>query len=81
MGDQPGRSLLGEGNEFGARTMKLCSSDARRSLDALVGITFALLRWFRELARVGIGLLCLALVGGRAAAMQEGRTHDPGNGS
>ena len=27
------------------------------------------------------GLLCLALVDGRAAAIQEDRTHDSGNGS
>ena len=47
----------------------------------VTGITFALLRRFRELVWIGLGLLCLALVGGRAAAMQEGRTHDPGNGS
>ena len=74
MGDQPGRPLLGEGNEFGARTMKLCSSDARRSLDALVGITFALLRWFRELARVGIGLLCLAMIGRKGMGRRKSRT-------
>jgi hypothetical protein len=48
---------------------------------ACSGITFALLRRFRELVWIGLGFLCLALVGGRAAAMQEGRTHDSGNGS
>ena len=47
----------------------------------VTGITFALLRRFRELVWIGLGLLCLALVGGRAAAIQEGRTSDSGNGS
>ena len=47
----------------------------------VTGITFALLRRFRELVWIGLGLLCLALVGGRAAAIQEGRTPDSGNGS
>ena len=47
----------------------------------VTGITFALLRRFRELVWIGIGLLCLALVGGRATAIQEGRTDDSGNGS
>jgi uncharacterized protein (TIRG00374 family) len=47
----------------------------------VTGITFALLRRFRELVWIGLGLLCLALVGGRAAAIQEGRTDDLGNGS
>lgn len=47
----------------------------------VTGITFALLRRFRELVWIGLGLLCLALVGGRAATIQEGRTHDSGNGS
>ena len=47
----------------------------------VTGITFALLRRFRELVWIGLGLLCLALIGGRAAAIQEGRTHDSGNGS
>jgi uncharacterized membrane protein YbhN (UPF0104 family) len=42
----------------------------------VTGITFALLRRFRELVWIGLGLLCLALVGGRAAAIQEGRTDD-----
>ena len=31
----------------------------------VTGITFALLRRFRELVWIGLGLLCLALVGGR----------------
>jgi uncharacterized protein (TIRG00374 family) len=47
----------------------------------VTGITFALLRRFRELVWIGLGLLCLALVGGRAAALQEGRTDNTGNGS
>ena len=47
----------------------------------VTGITFALLRRFRELVWIGLGLLCLALVGGRAAAIQEGRTPDSGNPS
>jgi uncharacterized protein (TIRG00374 family) len=46
----------------------------------VTGITFALLRRFRELVWIGLGLLCLALVGGRAAVIQEGRTDDLGNG-
>ena len=44
----------------------------------VTGITFALLRRFRELVWIGLGLLCLALVGGRPAAIQEGRTLDSG---
>ena len=47
----------------------------------VTGITFALLRRFRELVWIGLGLLCLTLVGGRTAAIQEGRTDDSGNGS
>ena len=47
----------------------------------VTGITFALLRRFRELVWIGLGLLCLALVGGRAAAIQEGGTHDSENRS
>ena len=47
----------------------------------VTGITFALLRRFRELVWIGLGLLCLALVGGRTAAIQEGRTDDSSNGS
>ena len=47
----------------------------------VTGITFALLRQFHELARSGLGLCCLALIGGRSVAIQEGRTQDPGNGS
>jgi hypothetical protein len=47
----------------------------------VTGITFWLLRQFQELARSGLGLLYLALIGGRSVAIQEGRTHNPGNGS
>ena len=47
----------------------------------VTGITFALLRRFRELVWIGIGLLCLALVGGRSAVVQEGRVHDAGKSS
>ena len=47
----------------------------------VTGITFALLRRFRELVWIGLGLLCLALVGGRSVVNQAGRTTDSGNGS
>jgi uncharacterized protein (TIRG00374 family) len=47
----------------------------------VTGIAFALLRRFRELVWIGIGLLCLAMLGGRAAVIQESRTDDSGNGS
>ena len=47
----------------------------------VTGITFGLLRQFQELAWRGLGLCCLALIGGRSVAIQEGRTQDPGNGS
>jgi len=47
----------------------------------VTGITFALLRRFREIVWIGLGLLCLALVGGRAAATQEQRAHDSGASS
>lgn len=47
----------------------------------VTGIAFALLRRFRELVWIGIGLLCLAMLGGRAAVIQESRTYDSGNGS
>jgi hypothetical protein len=46
----------------------------------VTGITVAFLRRFRELAWSGLGLLCLALIGRQSVAIQEGRTHDPGNG-
>lgn len=44
----------------------------------VTGITLAFLRRFRELAWIGPGLLCMALIGGRSVAIHEGRTHDPG---
>jgi len=47
----------------------------------VAGVTFALLRRFRELVWIGIGLLCLAVLRGRAAGIQESRTLDSGNGS
>jgi len=47
----------------------------------VAGVTFALLRRFRELVWIGIGLLCLAVLRGRAAEIQESRTLDSGNGS
>ena len=47
----------------------------------VTGITFAILRRFRELVWIGAGLLCLALFGGRSAIIQEGSTQNPGNGS
>ncbi len=47
----------------------------------VTGITFALLRRFRELVWIGLGLLCLALIGGRSAVIQEDRAHDSGNSS
>ena len=41
----------------------------------VTGITFALLRRFREVVWIGIGLLCLALVGkGRRPRDQEGES-------
>lgn len=42
----------------------------------VTGITFALLRRFRELVWIGLGLLCLMLAGGRAAVIRESRTDD-----
>ena len=47
----------------------------------VTGITFGLLRQFQELAWSRLGLCCLALIGGRSVAIQDGRTQDPGNGS
>jgi uncharacterized protein (TIRG00374 family) len=38
----------------------------------VTGITFALLRRFRELVWIGIGLVCLALIGKQAGAAQKG---------
>ena len=43
----------------------------------VTGITFALLRRFRELVWIGLGLLCLAMLGWRDAA-QNARAHDSG---
>src|SRR5262245_53933515 len=43
----------------------------------IAGITFALLRRFRELAWIGIGLLCLALLRGRIAKIPGIGTLDP----
>jgi glycosyltransferase 2 family protein len=42
----------------------------------VAGITFALLRRFRELAWIGIGLLCLAMLHGRVAGIPKIRTLD-----
>ena len=47
----------------------------------VTGITFALLRRFRELVWIGLGLLCLALAGGRAAVIRESRADDAENRS
>ena len=43
----------------------------------VTGITFALLRRFRELVWIGIGLLCLAMQGGRIVTA-ENLVHKPG---
>jgi len=45
----------------------------------VAGITFALLRRFRELVWIGLGLLCLTFVGGHSVAIQDGRTQDSGD--
>ena len=45
----------------------------------VAGVTFALLRRFRELVWIGTGLLCLALLRGRTAGIQESRTLDSGS--
>lgn len=47
----------------------------------VAGVTFALLRRFRELVWIGIGLLCLAVLRGRSAGIQEHRTFGSGHGS
>jgi uncharacterized protein (TIRG00374 family) len=47
----------------------------------VAGVTFALLRRFRELVWIGTGLLCLAMLRGHAVGIQERRTLDPGHGS
>lgn len=38
----------------------------------VIGITCTLLRRFRELVWIGIGLVCLALMGNQAGIAQEG---------
>jgi hypothetical protein len=47
----------------------------------VIGITFALLRRFREMVWIGLGLLCLTFVGARSVTIQDSRTHDSGNDS
>jgi glycosyltransferase 2 family protein len=47
----------------------------------VTGITFALVRRFRELVWIGLGLVCLALAGGRAAVIRESQADDLGNDS
>jgi len=37
----------------------------------VAGITFALLRRFRELVWIGLGLMCLAMMGGPAEPSQQ----------
>ncbi len=47
----------------------------------VIGITFALLRRFRELVWIGIGLACLALIGRRSVGTGKGCVQDSGIGS
>lgn len=47
----------------------------------VTGITFALIRRFRELVWIGLGLLCLVLSGGSAAVIRESRIDDLGDRS
>jgi uncharacterized protein (TIRG00374 family) len=47
----------------------------------VAGITFALVRRYRELVWIGLGLLCLAMLGGRTAVMRESRIDNSGHGS
>jgi len=47
----------------------------------VASVTFALVRRYRELVWIVIGLLCLATLRGRAATIQSGPTHDSGHGS
>jgi len=47
----------------------------------VAGVTFALLRRFREMVWIGIGLLCITMLRGRASGIQESRTFGSGNGS
>jgi hypothetical protein len=42
----------------------------------VTGITFALLRRFRELAWIGIGLLCLAMMDRRHHSLRNSDAHD-----
>jgi hypothetical protein len=44
----------------------------------VAGVTFALVRRYRELVWIGVGLLCLATLRGRAAVIQN--SHSPGSG-
>ncbi len=44
----------------------------------VTGITFALLRRFRELVWIGLGLLCLALISGGDAAIESPQNAGPG---
>ena len=46
----------------------------------VAGVTFALLRRFREMVWIGMGLLCITMLRGRAAGIQERSTFDSGNG-
>lgn len=48
----------------------------------VTGITFALLRRFRELVWIGVGLLCLAMIGaGAAVPIRDVHRHDSGSSS
>ncbi len=47
----------------------------------VAGITFALLRRFREIVWIGIGLICLALLGGRPVAEADGSAQPSPTGS
>ncbi|NOT21407.1 MAG: flippase-like domain-containing protein [Nitrospiraceae bacterium] len=47
----------------------------------VASVTFALVRRYRELVWIVIGLVCLATLRGRAAVTQENRTPDSGMGS
>ena len=47
----------------------------------VAGVTFALVRRYRELVWIAIGLLCLATLRGRSAAIQSGTIHGSGHGS
>lgn len=44
----------------------------------VTGLTFALLRRFRELVWIGIGLLCLAVMGKKKVYGEEGKVSSPG---